>query len=253
VAGRAATRRGSSDARRAQDVLHLPQSGYIRLACGDAVTFLDVAQVGPDYLPGHAHADTLGFELSLGAHRVFVNSGTSIYGSGPERLRQRGTAAHNTVVVHGQDSSEVWSGFRVARRARPFGLQVEQACGDLPAITVRCAHDGYCRLPGRPVHHRTWALSARALRVEDDVSPSAHEAFARFHLHPEVQASLDDPLGGSLRLPDGRRVQWRAEQGEPRLERGTWHPRFGSSQPNTCIVLRLTGGRSRLRLDWPDA
>jgi hypothetical protein len=34
------------------------------------VLILDVAPVGPDYLPGHAHADTLSFELSLFGQRA---------------------------------------------------------------------------------------------------------------------------------------------------------------------------------------
>ena len=72
------------------------------------VAMLDVGPIGPDYLPGHAHADTLSFELSLHGRRVLVNSGTSVYGIGAERLRQRGTAAHNTLTVDGADSSEVW-------------------------------------------------------------------------------------------------------------------------------------------------
>jgi len=70
-----------------------------------AVVLLDVARVGPDYLPGHAHADSLSFELSVFGRRLLVNGGTSCYGMSAERLRQRGTAAHNTVVVDGLDSS----------------------------------------------------------------------------------------------------------------------------------------------------
>src|SRR5450759_4718040 len=101
----------------------LPDSGYVRLQMGPAVLIADVGEIGPAYLPGHAHADTLSFELSLHGRRVLVNGGTSTYESGDERLRQRGTAAHNTVVVDGQDSSEVWGSFRVARRARPFAVQ----------------------------------------------------------------------------------------------------------------------------------
>ena len=46
-------------------VVHFPESGYIRVQRGDMVALLDVAPVGPDYLPGHAHADTFSFELSL--------------------------------------------------------------------------------------------------------------------------------------------------------------------------------------------
>ena len=87
-----------------QALLHLQDSGYVRLAHGDFVALLDVAPIGPDYLPGHAHADTLTFELSVRKQRVLVNSGTSCYGASTERIRQRGTAAHNTVVVDGQDS-----------------------------------------------------------------------------------------------------------------------------------------------------
>ena len=100
----------------------LTESGYLRLQLGSALALLDVAAIGPDYLPGHAHADTLSFELSLFGQRVLVNSGTSCYGISQERQRQRSTAAHNTVVIDAVDSSEVWSGFRVARRAKPMGL-----------------------------------------------------------------------------------------------------------------------------------
>ena len=132
-------------------VAHFPASGYIRVQRGAMVALLDVAPVGPDYLPGHAHADTLSFELSLFGRRVLVNSGTSRYGMGPERLRQRGTAAHNTVSIDGQDSSEVWGGFRAARRAKPFGLQIRE---DVNGVHVVCSHDGYARLPGRPIHRR---------------------------------------------------------------------------------------------------
>ena len=66
----------------------LRDSGYARLTQGAAVLIADIARIGPDYLPAHAHADTLSFELSLGARRIVVNSGTSVYGNGAERLRQ---------------------------------------------------------------------------------------------------------------------------------------------------------------------
>src|SRR5690606_5224257 len=104
----------------------LPASGYARMAAGAAVLLADVAPVGPDHLPGHAHADTLSFELSLNGRRVLVNGGTSTYENDAERLRQRGTASHNTVVVDGHDSSEVWGAFRVARRARVKDVEFGQ-------------------------------------------------------------------------------------------------------------------------------
>jgi len=54
----------------------LAESGYIRLQNKAAAVLLDVAQVGPDYQPGHAHADTLSFELSIFGQRIlrFIRS-----------------------------------------------------------------------------------------------------------------------------------------------------------------------------------
>ena len=54
-------------------VQHMKQSGYLRLSTEGAVALLDLAPIGPDYLPGHAHADTLSFELSIAGRRVLVN------------------------------------------------------------------------------------------------------------------------------------------------------------------------------------
>jgi len=227
---------------------HLADSGYVRLALGPAVALLDVAPVGPDYLPGHAHADTLSFELSAFGQRVLVNAGTSCYGLGPERQRQRGTAAHNTVLVDGQDSSEVWAGFRVARRARPVGLALEAGPDSL---AVRCGHDGYRRLPGQPEHWREWRLEAGSLLVEDRVSGAFGDAQARFHLHPAVAAEVLEPgAAGRLRLADGHCLDWRAERGTVSVEASTYHPRFGVAEPSQCLVLRLQDAESRIRFTW---
>ncbi|GAB1458706.1 hypothetical protein MASR2M50_04800 [Thauera sp.] len=169
-----------------------------------AVALLDVARVGPDYLPGHAHADSLSFELSVFGRRLLVNGGTSCYGMSAERLRQRGTAAHNTVVVDGLDSSEVWGGFRVARRAHPHGLQVRE---DGQGAVVRCSHDGYRWLPGRPRHTRQWALHAAELVVDDELAGDYREAVAQYRFHPDVAVSIEaDGRSGTAALA-GRRAR----------------------------------------------
>ena len=239
---------GLSPPGRAQGgVTHLAQSGYVRVQQDEMVALLDVAPVGPDYLPGHAHADTLSFELSVFGQRVLVNSGTSCYGLSPERLQQRETAAHNTVVVEGQSSSEVWAGFRVARRARPLGLEVADEGG----VKVVCSHDGYRRLPGRPMHTRHWLFEDASLVVEDRVSGRFGQAEARFHLHPKVSLDIrDDGLTGRCGLEDGHRLDWRVEMGTLAIEESTYHSRFGISEPSRCLVLRLQAGGSRIRFDW---
>jgi uncharacterized heparinase superfamily protein len=231
-------------------LVHLRDSGYVRLTHGPAVALLDVATVGPDYLPGHAHADTLSFELSVGGQRVLVNSGTSCYGASAERLRQRGTAAHNTVVIDRQDSSEVWGGFRVARRAYPFGLHIEQSA-EMNATEVHCAHNGYTRLPGKPIHHRTWRMDSCGLAVTDRVKGANKRAEARFHFHPGVQVRISSSkVEGSAALADGTLVGWQVDCGQARLEASTWHPRFGHAEPNLCLSVQLEDGFSAIRFNW---
>src|SRR5581483_3577320 len=56
----------AADATPLADIERLDASGYVRLQAPDAVAILDVGRIGPDYQPGHAHADTLSFELSIG-------------------------------------------------------------------------------------------------------------------------------------------------------------------------------------------
>ena len=232
--------------------IHLKDSGYVRLAYGPAVALLDIAPVGPDYLLGHAHADTLSFELSVGKQRVLVNSGTSCYGNSGERLRQRGTAAHNTVVVDGQNSSEVWGGFRVARRAYPLDLQIKHSEGSYTHDSeIHCAHSGYSHLNGSPIHHRTWRMDEHNLSVADKVVGLHRIAEARFHFHPDAQIHLkSQKIGGQALFPNGTALDWRIIRGEGRLETSTWHPCFGSSISNTCLTVKLIDGASMLRFSW---
>lgn len=228
----------------------LRESGYARLQDARAVALLDVARIGPDYLPGHAHADTLSFELSLDGRRVIVNSGTSVYGTGPERLRQRGTGAHNTVEVDGENSSEVWSGFRVARRARPEGLSVTQEGG---CWIVACGHDGYTRLPGRPRHRRTWRFGNGGLSVSDRIEGRHVRAVAAFHFHPALTlSSAADGTSGTLAAAQGTVLRWRVGTGAARIEPSTWHPEFGTSLPARRLLITLSGGASDVAFSWAD-
>lgn len=223
---------------------HYAASGYIAIRQHNQVALLDVAQVGPDYIPGHAHADTLSFEWSLFGQRILVNSGTSEYGLSTERLRQRGTAAHNTVVVNGEDSSEVWSGFRVARRARPFDIALESADD---SVLVRAAHDGYQRLRKKVVHRREWYFSPGLLQVKDALLGEFESAMAHFHLHPDVSASVRGNTV-ELILLCGRRCELQVQGGRLSLEESSWHPGFGLSQPSTRIAVSFSAAEMTTRI-----
>lgn len=227
-------------------ILH--KTGYIRLQKNDVVAFLDLARVGPEYLPGHGHADTLTFEVSLFNQRLIVNSGVSCYGLGVERLRQRGTAAHNTVIVGNQDSSEVWSGFRVARRAYPVNQKIHF---NEENFFVECAHDGYRRLLGGGVHCRRWTLGEKYFEIEDILPETTVSSQARFHFHPDINLEIFSNLrSGRLIYPNGRTVTLEIAVGNAHVEGSSWHPEFGTSIPNKCLVIDLVNGMSKLILNW---
>ena len=222
----------------------LEASGYVRLETQRAVLLADVGRIGPDYLPGHAHADTLSFELSLDGKRVFVNSGISCYGNSEERLLQRGTAAHNTLRLGGRNSSEVWGGFRVARRAYPMGLDVE--IGEQGG-RIRCGHDGYARqrLHGNPVHWRTWVLGDHYLEIRDRVAGANQVIEIFFHLYPETQVDLESKTIrlGELKLSFDSDVGMEVV---PTL----FYPEFGKAIPNLCLKLRPENNKSRIRFQF---
>jgi uncharacterized heparinase superfamily protein len=237
-----------------EGVTYLADSGYIRLQGGEAVLFLDVGPLGPDYLPAHGHADTLSFELSLYGRRVIVDAGTSTYDTSPDRLYERGTSAHNTVVVDGIDSSEVWGSFRVARRARPYGIRIDEKDGE---VSIECSHDGYRRLPGRVVHKRSWRFSGKTLKVVDTLGGRFRSAQRQFLLHPAVGWSGEKgdgrfPAGstGCWEIPGGGKVEWRAGAETTRYEEARYSPEFGVSLKTVRLVEDIQEAESRFGMTW---
>lgn len=229
---------------------YLSDSGYVRWEKGAAALFLDVGQVGPDYLPGHAHADTLSFEMSLHGLRFIVDSGTSCYGTGGERLRQRGTEAHNTVMINGKNSSEVWSGFRMARRARPADLNIMPLSGQ--AETISCAHTGYMRLPGKPAHKRCWSLTETSLEIIDEIQGGFQNAVSLMHFHPDVEITSFTSSKNKirLRLPNDQSITVIIEGGHCRIMDSTWHPEFGVSLANQCLEVEFIRERVVLSIKF---
>lgn len=238
------------DQRELSAIEALPSSGYVRLQNERAVVICDVAFVGPDYLPAHAHADTLSFEFSLDGQRVLVNGGTSTYEPSTERQRQRGTVAHNTITVDGQDSSEVWGGFRVARRARPFGVRWGDNGG---SIWLDASHDGYLRLAGRVIHSRRWVLEPDGLLIEDRLNGQFGDACAAFHLHPCITARIAEQFNSEVLFlsPEKTKIRLLCESPiEIFLKQSTWHPEFGQSLNNTTFTARFRSESLLTRLSW---
>lgn len=116
--------------------LPLKECGYRRM-CNDRMEVtVDVGNITATYQPGHTHADSLNYELRMDGRPVVVDTGVSTYEKNERRQYERGSSAHNCVVVDGKNSSEVWGGFRVGRRC-------DMRCRREDGRCIEALHSGF--------------------------------------------------------------------------------------------------------------
>jgi uncharacterized heparinase superfamily protein len=174
----------------------LPDTGLALATAGGWHLLADIGPPCPRELPAHAHADTLSCLLHVDDSALLIDTGTSTYAAGAVRDRERSTSAHNTLEVGRRSSTEIWGAFRAGRRARVLGVSARAESGQdtdsgQDTVTVEAVHDGYRSLPGRPLHHRRWALRAGELRVDDTVTGAGrHRIVVRWHLAPGSHLQL---------------------------------------------------------------
>jgi uncharacterized heparinase superfamily protein len=225
---------------------YLQKSGFAIVKDENIHLIADIGDIGPDYLPGHAHADSLSFELTIKGQRVIVNSGTGEYGLSDERLRQRGTSAHSTIELDGKSSSEVWSGFRVAQRARVTDVEIIDEDKKLEFSAV---HDGYTRIASKPLHKRKWKVNDGCLEIVDEVTGSQNSVQLRYYLHSDI---LIDMLDGCILLSTSKeKLAKIITDQNVQVVDTTYHDKFGSSQKNKFLLITgTTPFSSKVSISW---
>jgi len=188
-----------------------PMTGFERLHTGRSIVIVDCGAPAADAWGGHPHAGTLAFEMSYGRERLVVNCGAYQGPSADWHAAMRTTAAHSTLVVADAPSSELDAEGRLTRRPRHITRERAEQEG---SQWIAASHDGYKSRFGL-IHARQLFLAADGddLRGEDRLTGPAGQGFSvRFHLHPQVQASLtQDGSTALLRLPSGAGWRVRAQ------------------------------------------
>ena len=152
----------------------LSDSGYRKFRNNKFELFVDVGNVGPSYQPGHVHSDTLSFILHVNNKPVFVDTGVSTYEKNQKRQTERQTSAHNTVVINSEDQTQVWGGFRVAKRAQVKNLKEG-------VDFVEAEHDGYKKIGVS--HLRRISIDKSLVQIKDIIVNDSNY----FHLHPSLK------------------------------------------------------------------
>ena len=191
--------------------------GFVRLSGGRTSIVIDAAAPPGGAASTNAHASTLAFELTSGRRPLIVNCGSGASFGLDWRRAGRATPSHSTLSLGGYSS---------ARLADPDPATGQEALINVPkhvpieitpapdGVRFQGGHDGYVRSHGL-THARTLELTTdgRGLAGEDmllameDADKRRFDAALdagklkgirfdiRFHLHPDVDATLD--LGGA--------------------------------------------------------
>ena len=148
-----------------------PDGGYAllgqRLHERDELRVLvDCGPLGYNRIAGHGHADALSVLVSSAGEQLLVDAGTYCYNAAPA-LRHffRGTSAHNTLEVDGEDQSVYGASFLWLRDVNCTATRRDVPAG---GGCVEASHDGYLRLADPVRHHRRVSVSDDgAILVED--------------------------------------------------------------------------------------
>lgn len=164
-----------------------PPSGYFFMRANQAYVGFDCGPFGYARAPGHGHADALSFEFFAQGRNLLVDAGVYSYHLG-KNWRQffRGTAAHNTVQVDGQDQTQLLDGWRILR---PATATLHQWVTHPALDMVAGVHDGYARL-AQPITHQRQLFFIKpdyVIVIDQLTGQGLHTFDLNFHLMPDAE------------------------------------------------------------------
>lgn len=209
------------------DPLKTESKNFLSRAFGDFFLILNLSSINDSYQPAHSHADNLSFELSFKNKRIIVNSGISTYEDSNLRNYQRSSKAHNMITLDDENTSEVWSAFRVARRVNTKILNIEDEKNFLKVVA------SYEDLNRSKVERR-FKITNSKLKVMDKVANSNKKKITYLHLSPDVYIENDK---------DQINILMKGEQiftlihdyNHFNIENTYWYPSFGTAIPNLTL------------------
>lgn len=164
-----------------------PEGGYWILGCdfGTDREIRLVADAGPlGYLSiaAHGHADALAVTLFVGGREMLIDPGTYAYHTQKKwRDYFRGTSAHNTVRIDGQDQSVSGGNFLWIKHAH---ARCERWVSSDEQDVFVGSHDGYRRLKDPVTHRREIVFDKTERQVEvTDSFECRREHFIEIYWH----------------------------------------------------------------------
>jgi len=247
--GRAVDELGREAAEAAVLSRAFPHGGLYVLADSAPCRQAMVVDAGPHGAgrSGHGHADALSLRLTMDGQRWLVDAGSGVYISKDPVDRDvfRGTGAHNTMRVDGEDQAVADSPFSWTQIPT---VQAENWIVGKSFTYFAGSHNGYARLADPVLHRRHVLQVAGGLWLVRDVAlgQAKHELEIRWHFAPDLlvqkagpgRVEISRPLARSDDAPGRNRLTmfvpeetaWTTE-----VSRTLLSPAYGAFQPAPLV------------------
>ena len=230
-------------------------SGFQRLKSGRALVLMDTGAPKTRVAAGTPHAGLLSFEMSFGKDRLIVNCGASESRAGELFDLARSTAAHSTLVVNNTNALDLTAAGLILSAPPQIKADRHEERGH---VWVDAWHDGYRAQYGLTHRRRLYLGSGGGdLRGEDILSVTGKPLTAplpfdvRFHLHPDVDASiLGDGQAALLRLPRGAGWTFKVRGGALKLDESLYLGERGQVRRSEQMVVSGAIDGDKATVNW---
>ena len=216
----------------------LPHAGYEKICLGRSGLIMDVGlPPAAQKYAGRVHTGLLGFEYSYGKDKVITNCGTSAF-RGKWRELLRATAAHSTVTIDNKNALQFDSdGFISTHPSIEHRLSE-----DAGMAMIEAGHDAYLKRYNVALRRRVLLQDQGDVLIgEESMLGRAEVPFAvRFHLHPNIQASLiAEGCEVLLRARSGTGWRFTAQGAKLDIEDSVYM--CEGEMPRRCLQIVLSG------------
>lgn len=233
-----------------------PSGGYGLLKADRTHLLFDAGSLGYPSIAAHGHSDALSFCLAIGKDWWLIDPGTYSYHTDIEwRNYFRGTSAHNTLTVDGQNQSQIGGSFLWLKHAH---ATIKGYGNDSSGCQwIEGEHDGYKRMG---VHHRRkirFCNNGREIYIDDIVEGSGNHLLVLYlHFHSDITLNkLDETnwqaertnIDSIMNIEVDKACEWQAVRGNTQPILG-WHSEMLGKKEATFTLYGQYEGVLPIRL-----
>jgi hypothetical protein len=196
----------------------------------ESLLVFDHGPVGYLSIAAHGHADTLSIWFHVDGQPIIVDAGTYLYHAGTDiRDYFRSTAAHNTLSINLENSSQISGPFNWSTKANARLIDVKDDPG---YWTVEAEHDGYLKRFETRHRRRVCQVKPDEYHISDSLvgGTQSHLIYIGYLAHPSLSVDPEDG-GKSFVVKNQHREYVKLGLVKGKLDasitRGTMTPRGG--------------------------